>query len=140
MPQLVPYLSFPGTCATAMAFYAQALGATLERLIPNGESPMAEHFPPESHHLILHARLSLPGGGLLMAGDCPPHMTHTGIHGVTLTLNCDTEAEAQRAFAALCAGGTVQMPMQPTFWAKTWGMCVDRFGVAWIVNGALLPY
>jgi len=29
--------------------------------------------------------------------------------------------------------------MQPAFWAKTWGMLVDRFGTPWIVNGELLP-
>jgi PhnB protein len=47
--------------------------------------------------------------------------------------------EAERRFQALAEGGTVQMPLQPTFWARTWGMLVDRFGTPWIVNGELLP-
>ena len=42
-------------------------------------------------------------------------------------------------FGALAAGGQVTMPLQPTFWAKIWGMCTDRFGVSWAVNGVLLP-
>jgi PhnB protein len=31
------------------------------------------------------------------------------------------------------------MPFSPTFWAKKFGMLVDQFGVAWIINGELLP-
>lgn len=136
----IPYLSFDGNCADAMRFYERALGAKLEVLMPNGESPMAEHFPPETHGRILHARLALPGGGMLMAGDCPGHLQYEGIKGVSLTMNYDTTKEAERAFTALADGGTVTMPLQPAFWAKTWGMLVDRFGTSWIVNGAMLPY
>jgi PhnB protein len=140
MPQPIPYLSYPGTCEQAMRHYERALGAKLEKLMTNGASPMAEHFPKETHHQILHALLVLPGGGTLMDGDCPQGMEYAGVKGVSLALNYDTEAEAKRAFDALAAGGTVTMPLQPSFWAKTWGMCVDRFGVSWIVNGAMLPY
>ena len=42
---------------------------------------------------------------------------------------------AQRAFAALADGGTVTMPLSPTFWAKTFGMLTDRHGVSWAING-----
>jgi len=139
MPHPIPYLAFDGSCADAMRHYASALGGTLEILMTNGESPMAAQVPPEAADRILHARLVLPGGGVLMAGDCPPTIPYEGIKGVSVTLNYDTIAEAERAFGALAEGGTVQMPMQPTFWARTWGMLVDRFGTPWIVNGELLP-
>ena len=139
MPQPIPYLAFDGSCADAMRYYASALGGTLEILMTNGESPMAAQVPSEAADRILHARLVLPGGGVLMAGDCPPTIPYEGIKGVSVTLNYDTIAEAERAFGALAEGGTVQMPMQPTFWARTWGMLVDRFGTPWIVNGELLP-
>jgi PhnB protein len=122
-----------------MRFYERALGAKLEVLMSNGESPMAEHFPPATHGRILHARLSLPGGGVLMAGDACGETPYEGIKGVTLALNYDTIPEAERAFAALADGGTVTMPMQPAFWAKSFGMLTDRFGTPWIVNGVLLP-
>lgn len=139
MPHPTAYLSFDGNCAEAMRFYERALRGKLEIMMTNGESPMAEHFPPATHGRMLHARLALPDGGLLMAGDCPGHIPYEGIKGLSLTLNYSSVAEAERVFAALAEGGSVTMPMQPAFWAKTWGMLVDRFGTPWIVNGELLP-
>jgi len=139
MPQFIPYLSFNGNCAEAVRFYERALGGKLEILMSGKDSPMAAQMPPESAHLILHARLVLPDGGTLFAGDAPAHLPYTGIKGVSITLNYPTVAEAQKAFAALAEGGQVTMPMAPAFWAKTFGMLVDRYGTPWIVNGELLP-
>ena len=42
--------------------------------------------------------------------------------------------EASRIFATLAEGGDVQMPIQETFWAKRFGVLVDRFGIPWEVN------
>jgi len=139
MPQPIPYLAFNGNCAEAVRFYERVLGAKLEILMSGADSPMAAQIPKEFAHHILHARLAFPDGSLLFAGDAPAHMPYQGIHGVSITLNYDTTAQAQKVFDALSAGGTVTMAMQPAFWAKTWGMLVDRFGTPWIVNGELLP-
>lgn len=139
MPHPIAYLAFDGNCAEAVRFYEKALDARLELMMSNGESPMAAMCSPDTLDRIMHARLALPGGGLLYAGDCRTDIPYRGIQGVSLALNYDSVAEAARVFDALCAGGQVTMPMQPSFWAKAWGMCVDRFGVAWIVNGELLP-
>ena len=138
MPQPIPYLNFPGTCREAVRFYETALAAKVAKLMTTGESPMAEHCPRDTHGDILHACLELPGGGKLMAGDCPRHMEHAGIQGVSLALNYDTVSEAERVFRALSEGGTVTMAMQPSFWAKAFGMVTDRFGTPWIVNGDML--
>ena len=139
MPHPIAYLSFNGNCADAMRFYETALESKLQTLLTNGESPIAAHCTPESHNHILHACLVLPGGGMLMAGDCPATMPYEGIKGVSLTLNYDTIAEAERAFNALSDGGKITMPMQPAFWSKAWGMLTDKFGTPWIVNGELVP-
>ena len=60
--------------------------------------------------------------------------------GFTLALNYDTVDEATTIFNALAEGGNIVMPLQPAFWAKTWGMVNDRFGTPWIVNGEMLDY
>ena len=139
MTQAIAYLSFDGNCADAMRFYEKALGGKLEVLMSGADSPMSAQIPREFAHRILHARLALPDGGTLFAGDAPAHIPYEGIKGVSITLNYATTAEAQKVFNALAEGGQVTMPLQAAFWAKTWGMLVDRFGTPWIVNGELLP-
>ena len=37
-------------------------------------------------------------------------------------------------FQGLADGGTVQLPIQETFWAKAFGMLVDRYGTPWMIN------
>ena len=76
---------------------------------------------------------------MLFAGDPPPGMAFEGMKGVMLALQYDTVAEAHRVFDALSQGGTVTMPLAPAFWAKTFGMLTDRFGVSWAVNGEPIP-
>jgi len=45
------------------------------------------------------------------------------------------KAEADRAFAALSGGaGKVTMPLANAPWGPYFGMCVDRFGVQWMVS------
>jgi PhnB protein len=51
-----------------------------------------------------------------------------------LTVNTESEAEAQRIFNALSAGGNISMPLEKTFWAALFGMFTDKFDVNWMVN------
>jgi PhnB protein len=37
-------------------------------------------------------------------------------------------------FDATAEGGTVVMPMQETFWAESFGMLTDKFGINWMFN------
>jgi PhnB protein len=138
MPDVVPYLAFNGTCAEAMRFYERALDGKLELMMSGADSPMAAQIPKEVAHRIVHARLALPGGGTLYAGDAMGQ-TYQGIHGISVTLNYGSVAEAKKIFERLADGGKVTMAMAPTFWAKNFGMVTDRFGTHWIINGELLP-
>jgi len=138
---LTPYLSFDGTTREAFAFYEQALGATIRAMTTYADMPPPAagdggcDGPRPSGDAIMHACLALPGGALLFAGDMPQGRPYEGIKGTMLALQFDTVDQAQSAFHALSQGGQVTMPMAPSFWAKTFGMVTDRFGVSWAVNG-----
>lgn len=140
MTQAIPYLSFNGNCADAARFYEKALKGTLQALLRGADTPMCDEIPEDQRHLIMHACLVLPGGGLLYAGDCPPHMPYEGIKGVSITVDYPTVEEAEEVFNALADGGTVTMPMSPAFWAKRFGMVTDKFGTPWIVAGEPIPF
>lgn len=131
---ITPYLDFSGRCDEALAFYRDALGAEVEMLMRFDESPhptppgmLQAGFEKKVMHCSFRVR-----GVLLMATDgCDDK---TKFEGVRLALAVPTEAEARRAFDALAAGGSVQMPLTPTFWSPCFGMVTDKFGLGWMVS------
>ena len=133
--QLVPYLNFNGNCAEAFRFYERVLGGKIEVLLTHGDSPVAAQVPPEWKDRVLHARLVV-GDQVLLASDAPPEK-YAPTRGIYAFAGLDTPEEAERIFAALAGGGTITMPFGPTFWASAFGMCVDRFGIGWMVNCSL---
>jgi PhnB protein len=130
--QLNPYLTFNGQCEAAFKFYEQCLGGKIVAMLPHAGTPAEEHVPAEWRNKIMHARL-IVGDDVLMGSDAPPDR-YEGSKGFSVTLGVDNPAEAERVFNALAEKGTVQMPIQETFWAARFGMLVDRFGIPWMIN------
>jgi PhnB protein len=127
-----PYLFFKGNCEEAFTFYAKLLNGKIEAMLKHEGTPAAEHTAKEWLQKILHARLVV-GDQVLMASDAPPgHQQETG--GYSVALQVPTVEEAKRVFDGLAAGGKINMPLSPTFFAKSFGMLVDRFGTPWMVN------
>ena len=93
---------------------------------------MADQTPREWRDKVMHARL-IVGDEVLMGSDAPPDR-YEPMKGITVTLGVDEPADAERIFSALAEGGTVQMPIQQTFWAARFGMLTDRFGTPWMIN------
>jgi len=132
--QVNPYLMFNGTCEAAFKFYEKVLRGKIEAMIPHKGSPAESHVPPEWKDKIMHARLVI-GDEVLMGSDAPPdHFEQP--KGFSVAVNPTDPAEADRIFNALAENGTTTMPIQQTFWAERFGMCVDRFGIPWMVNCA----
>lgn len=130
--KLNPYLNFPGTCEDAMKTYAKVLGGDIVAMMAYADMPVDSSAPDELKKKIAHARLVI-GENILMASDAPPdHYRPT--QGMSVTLNIDEPAEAERVFNALADGGTVEMPLGETFWALKFGTLADRFGTRWMVN------
>ena len=50
-----------------------------------------------------------------------------------LTLSVDSNAEAERIYAALTDGGEIFMKMEETFFAHRFAMLRDKFGANWMV-------
>ena len=130
--QFSPYLLFNGDCAEAFKFYEQLFGGKIEGSSTFAGSPAAEHVPPEFGDKILHAAMTIEGQ-VIMASDAPPGQ-YTKPQGLSVAIGLKDSAKGEKIFNALAEGGTVQMPYQKTFWASGFGMCVDRFGIPWMVN------
>ena len=132
--QVQSYLFFDGRCEEALAFYRSALGAKVTMLMRYKESP--EPLPsgmcaPNSDEKVMHSEFTI-GDTKLMASD-----GYAGgkpeFKGFSLSLDARDDADAKRLFDALAEDGTVQMPLDKTFFASSFGMVADRFGMAWMV-------
>jgi len=132
--QVQPYLFFDGRCEEAIAFYRKAVGAEVRMMMRFKDSPEPcpeGMVPPGSENKVMHAAMQI-GETTVMASDgrC------TGaakFQGFSLSLEAANDAEAKRRFDALSDGGQVQMPLGKTFFASSFGMVADRFGITWMV-------
>ena len=129
---MTPYLLFNGDCEAAFKFYEKSLGGKIEAMFTHEGTPMEKMVSPEWRKKVIHARLVL-GDKVLMASDCPPER-YVRPQGFSVNLDCKTPAEAERVFHALADNGSIQMPLQQTFWAAKFGMLTDRFGTPWMIN------
>jgi len=130
--QLNPYLFFNGQCEAAFKFYEHALGGKIVAMMSHAGTPAEGQVPKEWRDKIMHARLVVDDC-VLMASDVPPDR-YEAPKGFSVSLGIKEPAEAERAFQALADGGTIRMPIQETFWARRFGMLVDRYGIAWMIN------
>jgi PhnB protein len=129
--EVQPYLFFEGRCQEALEFYRQALGAEVTALMRFKESPDPGMIQPGSEDKVMHASFRV-GETTVLASDgrCGGHPS---FQGFALSLTVASEAEADRLFGALVAGGQVIMPLTTTFFSPRFGMTTDRFGVSWMV-------
>jgi PhnB protein len=127
--RLNPYLSFTDNARQAMEFYRSVFGGTLT-LNTMGES--GAEGPDAAK--IMHGQLETPSGYTLMAADTPTGMEHNPGTNISLSLSGDDADELRGYWDKLSDGGTVTLPLEKQMWGDEFGMCTDRFGIAWMVN------
>ncbi len=142
MARTSTYLNFARSTEEAFTFYKSVFGTEfVNGITRHSDVPVPEGQPgpsDEDKHLVINVQLPILGGHLLMGTDAPESM---GFHlsqgnNVYICLEPDTRLEADTLFAALSAGGIVQIPLQEMFWGDYFGSLVDRFGVQWMINCA----
>jgi PhnB protein len=127
-----PYLFFGGNCREAFTRYQEIFGGELT-LLRMSDMPASEgQAPPDQADLIMHGALTI-GDQLLMASDDPTG-DFSSVQGMYVNYSVADVGEAERVFAALAEEGEVRQELAETFWAPRFGMCVDRFGIPWMVN------
>jgi PhnB protein len=129
--KLNPYLGFRDNAREAMEFYHSVFGGELTT------STFAEYHAsedPAEADKIMHSMLETPGGLTLMASDTPNSMDYTPGNNHSVSLSGDDDAELRGYWEKLSGDGTVTMPLEVAPWGDSFGMCVDKFGIAWLVN------
>lgn len=128
--RLNPYLSFNGNARQAMDFYAGVFGGTLA-INTWGEFRGADS--PDADR-VGHAVLETEAGYTIMAGDVTSDTAYEPIASMSVSLSGDDADVLRSSWEQLAAHGTVTMPLEKQAWGDEFGMCVDGFGVMWMVN------
>ena len=129
-----PYVFFDGKCEEALEFYQRAIGAKVNMLMRFGEAPDQSQIKPESKNKVMHAQFKIGDTTVLISDG--RNQGNPKFDGFALTIQCKDAAETETYFKALSDGGQVEMPLDKTFFAKSFGMLKDRFGVHWMVIAA----
>jgi len=141
MARTSTYLNFPGNTESAFKFYKSVFGtefigqiARFSDMPEDGSCKVSD----TDKNLIMHIELPITGGHILMGTDAPETMGFKVKFGNNIYINLepDNRAETDKLFAALSAGGKVEMPLQDMFWGAYFGSCTDKFGVQWMFNCA----
>jgi PhnB protein len=129
--RLNPYLSFRDNARDAMEFYQSVFGGELT-VSTFGEFGVSDDAAEKDK--VMHAQLTSPNGLVLMGADTPNSMDYTAGPNISVSLSGDDDAELSGYYERLAEGGTVTEPLAKAPWGDSFGMCVDRFAVNWLVN------
>lgn len=131
--RLNPYISFRDNAREAITFYESVFGGELN--ISTFGDYQASQDPAEADK-VMHGMLVSPNGLTLMAADTPNGMEYNPGNNISVSLSGEAsdDAELRGYWDKLVDGGTVTMPLESAPWGDVFGMCVDKFGIAWLVN------
>lgn len=137
MKSLTPYLNFPGTTEEAFTFYAAAFGGTITGVARFRDfGPAMGDLPEEDLDKVANIGLLLPNGTAMMGTDVVASLGQELTRGNDFSLHVEGDSieDAERIFAALSEGGTVNMEPAPAAWAEWFADCTDKYGVQWMVS------
>jgi PhnB protein len=134
MSPVQPYLFFEGRCEEALELYRKALGAQVQMLMRYKDGPQPAQCPDGTRpplDKVMHASFTVAGADLMASdGTCSGK---PDFHGFALSVAAKDDADAKKKFDLLAEGGQVKMPLAKTFFASSFGMVADRFGLTWMV-------
>ena len=128
--RLNQYVTFDGNAREAMSFYKDVFGGELT-INTFGEYGTDD---PAIADKTMHAQLETSQGFTLMASDTAPGMEHSPGNNIAVSLSGEDASELRGYWDKLSDGGTVIMPLEKQMWGDEFGMCVDPFGISWMVN------
>jgi PhnB protein len=137
MQSVHPYLNFNGDAEQAFEFYRGVFGTEpigFLRFRDFGDNSMG--VDDADLDKVAHFALPLTAETNLMASDVVGKDAEAFVTGTNayIYIEADSGEEIERMFSALSNGGRVEMPLMSTEWAEQHGICVDPFGVQWMLS------
>jgi PhnB protein len=135
MPRVSTYINTLGRTEEAFRFYEEVFGTRITEIHRFGDT--SDTAMPESERsAVLHVELPILAGHVLMGTDVLDSAGHTLVTGNNISINLepDTRAEADRIHQLLSRGATFDTGLSDMPWGAYWANLIDRFGVQWQIN------
>ena len=143
MATVNPYLIFNGNCEEAFLFYKSVFGGEFPYIGKFSDMPADENTQKLSEadaNRVMHVSLPIGKETIIMGSDSNSQSGDVKFgHNVSISINAESTAEADKLFNGLSVGGSITMPMNKTFWGAYFGMFTDKFGIDWMVNFDEIP-
>ncbi|MER5625012.1 VOC family protein [Streptosporangium sp. NPDC002544] len=126
--KITTFLMFEGAAEEAVTFYMS--------LFDDAEILAIARYGPEgpgAEGSVQHATFTLAGQEYMAIDSYVSH-AFTFTPSVSLYVQCESEAEIERLYAALSENGEPLMPLGSYGFSKRFGWTNDRFGVSWQLN------
>ena len=126
--RFVTHLMFDGAAEEAMNFYVS--------LFEDARVLDAQRYGGEDKEMEGKLRMgsfSL-GDTDFVCIDTPVEHDFTFTPAISIFVDCESDFELERVFAALSEGGAVFMPLGDYGFSKKFGWVSDRFGLSWQLN------
>ena len=136
MPTINPYINFNGNAEEAFTFYSSVFGAEVTKIVRFKELAGPD-FPVSDDEADKIMRIVLPiGNNTLIANDVPASMgpVSEAENRSKISVSTESREEADKIFAGLSVGGTVEMPMSDSPWGTYFSMFRDKYGIEWTVE------
>jgi PhnB protein len=136
MATINPYINFNGNAEEAFNFYKSVFGGEFGSVVRFKDLESSE-FPIPENDANKIMRIALPiGGNTLIANDVPESMgpVNENENRSKISVYAESRAEADKIFAGLTVGGTIEMPLGDSPWGTYFGMFRDKFGIEWTVE------
>ena len=129
------YLTFDGNCREVFDFYKSVFGGDYSAFQTFGDGPPEMEVAEADRDRVMHVSLPV-GSSTLMGSDTAQGFGGPVTVGNNFSISIVGESKQQcdELFAKLVDGGEVKMPLQETFWGAYFGMCLDRYGINWMIN------
>ena len=137
MSRVSTYLNFDGQTEEAFTFYASVFHTQFASPpIRFADVPSPTPLSEEEARGVLHVSLPILNGHVIMGTDI---LASAGHHlrignNTTIVLETDTREQADTFYDALSPGGSEGQAMADMPWGAYWGVCLDRFGIRWMIT------
>ncbi len=130
--RLIPYINLSGDAEEALSFYKDIFGGEIEinrwsEMPPNSKMPITDEWKSK----VMHGSLAIRENVTLYVSDSLTEDQTGNSSTVFLHMEFDSEDELRKAYEAIAQSGTVNMPVDKTFWGAIYGDVIDKFGIGW---------